>query len=213
MYLHHYGLKDKPFELVHDARYYFAAAHQVPLDVLCYSIEERQGLALLLGGAGTGKTTILKRLLQSFSHGLRGALFSDLSIGGHPLLPQLARALGVKNTDDDRELISALWTLLRRQASESNRVVVMIDEAQELTSEQLHEVRYLTNMERNGERLLEIVLAGQDSLEQKLAATEFAGLSQRAVVRARVEAVRPRAHGSLHQAPASNRRCTQPEHV
>ncbi len=58
MYLHHYGLKDRPFQLAHNPAYYYPRAHQVPLNELCYSIEERQGLATLIGEAGTGKTTI-----------------------------------------------------------------------------------------------------------------------------------------------------------
>ena len=83
MYLQHYGFRDKPFKLTHDPAYYYGEAHQVPLNELCYSIEERHGLAILLGEAGTGKTTLLLRLLRSFSRHLHG-VFLDGELRNPP---------------------------------------------------------------------------------------------------------------------------------
>ena len=81
MYIEHYGFRDKPFKLTHDPQYYYDEIHQVPLNELCYSIEERQGLAVLLGEAGTGKTTLLLRLLESFDRQLHGVFLSDVAVG------------------------------------------------------------------------------------------------------------------------------------
>ena len=187
MYLSHYGFNDKPFKLVHDPAYYYGAAHQVPLNELCYSIEERQGLAIVVGEPGTGKTTLLNRLLHSFTNNLRGVFLADHSMGRQPLLPQLAEVLGAEETHTGSGLLHALWSLLHEEANSGRVVVVMIDEAQALTVQQLQEVRYLTNLEEGGQKLIELILAGQPSLEKRLAAPELAGLRQRIAVRSTVE--------------------------
>lgn len=184
MYLNHYGLKDRPFQLAHNPAYYYSRAHQVPLNELCYSIEERQGLATLIGEAGTGKTTILKRLLQCFGPELKGVLLSDASMGGQSIIRQLESSLGIFTTGNGRGSAA-----LARHLAESNAktVVVLIDEAQALSAEQLEEVRFLTNLDGPKRKLLEIIIAGQPSLLNMLNAQACVALNQRVAVRCHLE--------------------------
>ena len=189
MYLQHYGFRDKPFKLTHDPAYYYGEAHQVPLNELCYSIEERHGLAILLGEAGTGKTTLMLRLLRSFANHLSGVFLSDVAVGEASLIRQVARALLIPfQPRDSTDTVSQyLDIFLRGQVTAGKTVVVLVDEAQGLTDGQFEELRYLTNLEHKGRKLVEIVLAGLPSLERKFQTPDFESLSQRAVVRCWVE--------------------------
>ena len=181
MYLQHYGFRDKPFKLTHDPAYYFGEAHQVPLNELCYSIEERHGLAILLGEPGTGKTTLLLRLLRSFSRQLTGVFLSDIAVGEASLIRQVGRALLLpfKPQDPTETVAQYLDIFLRGQVNAGKTVVVLIDEAQGLTDGQFEELRHLTNLEHKGRKLVEIVLAGLPSLERKFRTPDLESLSQR----------------------------------
>jgi general secretion pathway protein A len=185
VYLRHYGLRDKPFKLAHDPAYYYPAAHQVPLNELCYSLEERQGLATLVGEPGTGKTTLLRRLLQSFGPTQRGIFMSDTSLEGQSLIKQVEVAVGVLVTSPQKGRSEPLKQVLSRARDKT--VVLLIDEAQGLSPLQLEELRHLSNLEVPGRKLLEIVLAGQPALKDKLASSECAALRQRVAVRTELE--------------------------
>ena len=189
MYLQHYGFRDKPFKLTHDPAYYFGESHQVPLNELCYSIEERHGLAMLLGEAGTGKTTLLLRLLRSFARHLNGVFLSDIAVGEASLIRQVSRALLIpfKPQDSTETVSQYLDIYLRGQVNAGRTIVVLIDEAQGLTDGQLEELRLLTNLEHKGRKLVEIVLAGLPSLERRFRTPDFEALGQRAAVRCWVE--------------------------
>jgi general secretion pathway protein A len=189
MYLHHYGFRDKPFKLTHDPAYYYGEAHQVPLNELCYSIEERHGLAILLGEPGTGKTTLLLRLLRSFSRHQNGVFLSDVAVGEASLIRQVGRALLLpfKPQDSTETVSQYLDIFLRGQVTSGRTVVVLVDEAQGLTDGQFEELRHLTNLEHKGRKLVEIVLAGLPSLERKFRTPDLESLSQRAAVRCWVE--------------------------
>jgi len=187
MYLCHFGLRSKPFQLADDPAFYYAAAHQIPLNELCYSVEERQGLATVVGEPGTGKTTLLRRLLQSFSPHQRGIFMSDTSLEGVALLRKVALALGVSSNGNERALPELLWGLLTREAQAGKTVVLLIDEAQGMSRQQLEEVRYLSNLEDRGRKLMEIIMSGQPPLETILGAPEFVALKQRVAVRCYLE--------------------------
>ena len=139
MYLQHYGFRDKPFKLTHDPAYYYGEAHQIALNELCYSIEERHGPAILLGEPGTGKTTLLLRLLRSFARHLSGVFLSDVAVGEASLIHQVARALLVpfKPQDSTDTVAQYLDIFLRGQVTAGKTVVVLVDEAQGLMDGQI----------------------------------------------------------------------------
>lgn len=182
MYLHHYGLRDKPFRLAHDPSFYYPAAHQEAMDNLCYSIEERQGLATLVGETGTGKTTLLRNLLRSFSAGMRGILVSDVSLSGGSLLRQFTLGLELPVADAEAAP-TILQSYLQNAVQMGQTVVLLVDEAQALTARQLEEVRYVSNLESRNQKLVQMILAGQPSLECKLEAPRYQALRQRVAVR------------------------------
>ena len=182
MYLWHYALRDQPFKLAHDPTFYYPTPHQEPSNQLFYSIEEHQGLATLVGQPGTGKTTLLRRLLQTFDRRIRGVLVSDNKLGGMSLLSSVAAELRFP-VSDEKKLPVFLRNFLHQEVMNGKTVVLLIDEAQDLTTHQLEEVRHLTNLELPGRKLVEIILAGQPTLESRLAAGECAALQQRVAVR------------------------------
>jgi general secretion pathway protein A len=153
---------------------------------LCYSIEERKGLATLVGRPGTGKTTLLNNLTKVFDAKIRGLLVSDASLGGGSLLRQLMGELGLPAVDD-QTLPLVLRSYLQNWLLLGMTLVLLVDEAQSLTVEQFEEVRYLTNLELQGKKLIAIILAGQPSLEARLSAPQFEALRQRVGVRTYLE--------------------------
>ena len=186
MYLDHFQLRDKPFRLAHHPNYYYPVCHQEPLDDIFYSIEERQSLALLVGESGTGKTSLLRRVLQSLHDGLRGVFIADSFVRNQSVLARVASELGLSPIRE-ASLAEDLEFCLLRDTAEGRTTVVLIDEAQGLTPEQFDEVRFLSNIEHGGDKLLEIVLAGQPSIESKLAEPGLAALRQRVSVLTRIQ--------------------------
>ncbi len=184
MYLKHFRLRDRPFKLTQDLSYYFGPPHQIPLNELCYSIEEEQGMAVLVGGHGMGKTTVLKRLLLSLPANLNGVLMSDHSLGGDSLVEQLSSMLHVRASKNQPHHLAEH---LKNQLLRGKKLVLLLDEAQALTLRQLEEVRFLTNLEYKGRRLAEIVLSGPPTLRDRLQQPELAGLRQRVAVQSTVD--------------------------
>lgn len=183
MYLRHFGLREKPFAPGDSPSFYYPTVHQEAQNDLSYSIEERQGLATLIGEPGTGKTTLLKRFLRSFSAEMQGILVSDVALSGGSLLMQLALELRLR-VPEERTTPMILQSYFQNCLDIRRVIVVLIDEAQALTDPQLHEVRYLSNLEYGSQKLLQIVLAGQPSLESKFEEPEFDALRHRVAVRA-----------------------------
>ncbi len=184
MYLKHFRLRDRPFKLTQDLSYYFGPPHQIPLNELCYSIEEEQGVAILIGAHGMGKSTVLKRLLLSLPTNLNGLMMSDNSLSGESLVGQLASMLRVRAAKNQPQLLA---DHLKNQLLRGRKLVLLLDEAQALTPRQLEEVRFLTNLEHQGRRLAEIVLSGPPALRDRLQLPELAGLRQRVAVQSTVE--------------------------
>jgi general secretion pathway protein A len=171
--------------MTHHPSFYYPAAHQEVTNELCYSIEERQGLALLLGEPGTGKTTLLRNLFRTFTSDFCAVFVSDVSVTDPSLLNQIASELRIPAAGDGAAAMLKHFLQETFQAGRTN--VVLVDEAQLLTDRQLQEVHFLTNLELEGQKLVQLILAGQPSLAFRLTTEPMEALGQRVSVRASLE--------------------------
>ncbi len=188
MYQRFFGLRESPFNVNPDPRYLFMTRQiQEALAGLTYGIQNRKGFILLTGEVGTGKTTLLNRLLGW----LRGQRVATAYIFNSCLSVNDLFDLMIAEFEipcDSREKSQVVlrlnqWLLERYRAGET--AVLIVDEAQNLSSEVLEEIRLLTNLETSTEKLLQIVLTGQPELEEKLKAPQVRQLRQRITLRCR----------------------------
>jgi general secretion pathway protein A len=188
MYKTFFGLKENPFNVNPDPRYLFLTQHiQEALACLTYGIETRKGFILLTGEVGTGKTTLLNKLLDWLhQQGISTAFVFNPRLSVTQFFDFMMADFGIPcDTRIKSQMLLTLnhWLLERYQAGE--RAVLVVDEAQNLSPEMLEEIRLLTNLETSTEKLLQIVLCGQPELQQKLVQPELRQLRQRITLRAR----------------------------
>lgn len=188
MYKKFFGLKENPFNVNPDPRYLFLTPHtQEALACLTYGIETRKGFILLTGEVGTGKTTLINKLLE-WLHKERvfTAFVFNPRLSVSQFFDFMMADFGIPCESHQKgQMLLKLnqWLLDRYQAGE--RAVLVVDEAQNLSPQMLEEIRLLTNLETSTEKLLQIVLAGQPELEQKLNQPELRQLRQRITLRAK----------------------------
>jgi general secretion pathway protein A len=188
MYQQFFGLRESPFNVNPDPRYLFLTRPiQEALAGLTYGIQNRKGFILLTGEVGTGKTTLLNRLLGW----LRGqrmatAYIFNSRLGVNDLFDLIMAEFEIPcESREKSQVVLRLnqWLLERYRAGET--AVLIIDEAQNLSADVLEEIRLLTNLETSTEKLLQIVLTGQPELEEKLKAPQVRQLRQRITLRCR----------------------------
>jgi general secretion pathway protein A len=188
MYKKFFGLKENPFNVNPDPRYLFLTGHtQEALACLTYGIETRKGFILLTGEVGTGKTTLINKLLE-WLHKERvfTAFVFNPRLSVSQFFDFMMADFGIPCESHQKgQMLLKLnqWLLDRYQAGE--RAVLVVDEAQNLSPQMLEEIRLLTNLETSTEKLLQIVLAGQPELEQKLNQPQLRQLRQRITLRAK----------------------------
>src|SRR6056297_468231 len=186
-YIEHYGLEREPFSNAPDNRFYFSTEqHEQALLRLMYAVDSNKGLAVLVGGVGTGKTTLARRMLDNLPEDrYESSLLVMVHSGITPewIVTRIAMQLGVSEPSSDRlKLLKQLYNRLLELESEGRRAVVLIDEAQMLDSRELmEEFRGLLNLEIPGKKLLNIVFFGLPELENCLALDE--PLAQRVAVK------------------------------
>ncbi len=185
MYTEYYGLDEKPFALLPDPRFlYLGSSHREALAHLLYGIEEGEGFIEVIGQVGTGKTTLCRTLLDRVGHDVDVAFIFNPSRTELELLTAINREFGLPTTGKDRgELMEELNEFLIKGKAAGRRMLLVIDEAQNLAPELFEQVRLLSNMETEREKLLQIVLIGQPELEENLAKSELRQLRQRITVR------------------------------
>ena len=181
MLLDYYGLNEQPFGVTPDPRYlFFSDGHREALAAIYYAIEERRGFSALVAKPGMGKTTLLFRLLESLQESARTAFLFQAGQDSRDFLDSLVRDLGIAAKSTDLPALhDALNTMLVKEMEENRRVVVVIDEAQNLTEQMLEQVRLLSNFETPAAKMIHIVLAGQPGLADKLASPALTQLRQR----------------------------------
>lgn len=184
MYLSFFGLLEKPFAITPDPRYlYLSARHAEALAHLMYGINEAGGFVQLTGEVGTGKTTIIRSLLAQTPKNAEIALILNPRMTAPEFLLTICEELGIgvpdEATGSRKDLVDILNTYLLRAHANGRRIVLVVDEAQNLAPEVLEQVRLLTNLETNTQKLLQIILIGQPELRDLLARTELRQLAQR----------------------------------
>src|SRR5579872_6802919 len=184
MYLKFFGLNEKPFAITPDPRYLFLSErHAEALAHLMYGINEAGGFVQLTGEVGTGKTTIVRSLLAQAPKNAEIALILNPRMTAPEFLLTICQELGVEvppaSQQSLKDLVDTLSAYLLRAHADGKRVVLVVDEAQNLSTEVLEQVRLLTNLETNTQKLLQIILIGQPELRELLARNELRQLAQR----------------------------------
>ena len=187
MYLEYFGLNEKPFQITPDPRFlYMSRRHRDGFAHLLYGADEAGGFVLLTGEVGTGKTTLCRSAISSITDNVRVALILNPKQSPEELVASICDELQVaypKKVTSIKALIDRLNLYLLKAYGRGERIVVVIDEAQNLTFEVLEQVRLLTNLEVSTQKLLQIILIGQPELQTMLSQPELRQLSQRITAR------------------------------
>ncbi|HTP64663.1 MAG TPA: AAA family ATPase [Geobacteraceae bacterium] len=186
MYCAYYGFKEKPFTVTPNPRFVFLSKnHKEAFAHLLYGIDNHAGFIVLTGEVGTGKTTVLRTLLvQCDKATTRSALILNPSLSATDLLRAINREYGIAWEGlSGAELLDALNRFLLEENKAGRTVVLVIDEAQNLDPPVLEQIRMISNLETETDKLIQIVLAGQPELAQMLEKTELRQFRQRVTVR------------------------------
>jgi general secretion pathway protein A len=194
MYEQYYGLSEKPFSLTPDPKYlYRSESHANAFDLLQYAIRRREGFVVVTGDIGTGKTTLCRALLDQIDRTTFTALVLNPFLTEDDLLKRILQDFGVVSRREvkagrlasvtKQELIDALYDFLLGLIPLKASAVLIIDEAQNVPLPVLEQIRILSNLETDKEKLLQIILVGQLNLQSLLSSPELRQLDQRVSIR------------------------------
>lgn len=187
MYTSYFGFKENPFSLTPDPNYlYLSRNHKEAFDLLLYGINERKGFIVITGGIGTGKTTLCRALLGTLDSSTKTALIFNVYISDMELLRTINQEFGIEATEpglSKKGHIDSLNRFLLDTFSHGGNAVLLIDEAQNLSHTVLEQIRMLSNLETEKEKLVQIVLAGQSELGELLASPSLRQLDERIMLR------------------------------
>jgi general secretion pathway protein A len=181
LYCRFYGLAERPFNLAPDPKFLFLTpGHREALAQLMYGVQEHKGFILLTGEVGTGKTTLLRTVLARLDVRTEMAFVMNSTLAFDEILEYILADFGIATAGGSRaqRLMTLNRFLIERRRAGVNTVII-IDEAQNLDSQTLEQIRLLSNFEMTGDKLLQIVLAGQPELRVKLQQPELRQLRQR----------------------------------
>jgi len=195
MYADYFGLKENPFSLSPEPRYLFLSEqHRDALNCLIYGIKEKKGFVLISGGIGLGKTTICRSLLASLDDSVETALIFNTAISDLDLLETILDEYGIiiKNESRNKKYyIDALNEFLLSNFAAGKTAVLLIDEAQNLSHGVLEQIRMLSNLETEAEKLIQIILIGQPELADSLMLPALRQLNERITVRCDLQPFSP----------------------
>jgi general secretion pathway protein A len=188
MYRKFFGLQDNPFNVNPDPRYLFLTGHtQEALSCLTYGIQNRRGFVLLTGEVGTGKTTLINKLLEWLRRqNMATAFIFNPRLNVSQFFDYMMADFGIPgDTKLKSQTLMRLNHWLLERYARGETAVLIVDEAQDLSYQMLEEIRLLTNLETSTDKLLQIVLSGQPELDLKLRQPELRQLRQRMTLRAK----------------------------
>lgn len=186
MYEQFYGLRERPFDLTPDPRYLVGTAvHREALSNLQYAIASRKGITLLVGEAGTGKTTVIRAAIEKQPERTLCVHLHNPALTRVEFVEMLAVRFGLSERARTSKtgLLLELEELLRKRREANETTVLIVDEAQSLPIELLEEIRLLTNIETNEEKLLSLVIAGQPEVATRFTEDSLRQLKQRIALR------------------------------
>lgn len=181
MYKKFFSLKERPFKLVPDPEYYYLSnSHEEAMAHLTYAISQGDGFVEIIGEVGTGKTMMCRVFLDNLDDKTEAAYIFNPKLGPKQLLKAINDEFGIPSAaDDTKELIDALNVYLMEKKAEGKKVILLIDEAQDLAKNVLEQLRLLSNLETSKFKLLQIILVGQPELGEILDSHELRQLGQR----------------------------------
>jgi len=189
MYLTFYGLAEKPFSQTPDPKFlYWNDHYRETIASLRYGIQERKGFVTMIGEAGTGKTTLLRKLLDDLGPDAVSVFLFNPNASFEEILEYMLSELGIPAASGRKlAMLQRLNDFLLAAFQEGKNTILLIDEAQDLETEVLESLRLLSNLETAKEKILQIVLSGQPELATRLAQPNLRQLKQRIAVRCRIE--------------------------
>jgi general secretion pathway protein A len=185
MYCNYYAFREKPFNITPNPRFiYLSKQHKEAFAHLLYGINSHAGFIELTGEVGTGKTTVLRTMLEQLDENrYRTAIILNPFLSAIELLRNINREFGIPHAElENGALLDELNRFLLQQHSENRTVVLVIDEAQNLAPQVLEQIRLISNLETQTDKLIQIVLAGQPELQTLLEKNELRQLAQRITV-------------------------------
>lgn len=185
MYNDYFGFREKPFKLVPNPQYLFLSkSHEEALAHLSYAIGQGDGFVEITGEVGTGKTTLCRAFLENLDDTTVAAYIFNPKLGPKQLIKTINDEFGIQyDAEDTKDLIDRLNRFLIQKKTERKKVIVLIDEAQNLKKTVLEQLRLLSNLETHKEKLLQIILVGQPELAEMLNSHELRQIGQRISLR------------------------------
>jgi general secretion pathway protein A len=170
MYEKYFGLSEKPFHIAPNPEYlYFSPKHQNALTYVEYGMREGSGFILLTGEVGTGKTTLVRYLLKQIEPDTKVAVVFNTNVTSDQLLALILREFELESVAGDKpQNLETLYRYLIQKYAKNEKVLLIIDEAQNLSDDVLEEVRMLSNLQTDDDMLLQIMFVGQPQLLAKL---------------------------------------------
>ena len=184
MYKEYFGLSDYPFNLTPDPKYLVVTpGYNEILAGLYYGIEMAKGLTVVTGEVGTGKTTALRWIIRRLQTGVLASYIINPHLSIEEFYYHLTDMLGLKHWSNKSEMLTQLGNLLEQRHQRAMRTILIVDEAHQLSDEVLEEIRLLLNFESDSAKHLQVVLAGQPELTEKLRQPNLRQLKQRVALR------------------------------
>jgi general secretion pathway protein A len=185
MYCEFYGFKERPFNITSDPSFFFSSKnHKEALAHLLYGVSQRKGIIVLTGEIGTGKTTVCRFLLNQLGKNIKTAFILNPHTSETQIMESIIRDFGIPFKQNSKpDMLQKLNTFLLKESQAGNNVLLIIDEAQNLTPGILEQLRLLSNLETEKDKLLQVILVGQPELNEKLNLFNLRQLRQRIMVR------------------------------